>query len=68
MKPADKGSTTVVMSKDDYLTRVMHHLNNTQFHEKLSDDPTEQFSKEITFLLEEMKEKRVFEKESFCLL
>ena len=44
----------------------MHHLNNTQFYEKLSDDPTERFSKEITSLLEEMKEKRVLEKETFC--
>ena len=44
IKRADKGSATVVMSKDDYLTRVMSHLNNMQFYEKLSDDPTEQFS------------------------
>ena len=28
IKRADKGSATVVMSKDDYLTRVMSHLNN----------------------------------------
>ena len=31
IKPADKGSATVVMCKDDYLTRVMSHLDNTQF-------------------------------------
>ena len=49
----------VVMSKDDYITRVMHHLDNTQFYKKLADDPTERFSEEITSLLEEMKEKRV---------
>ena len=41
----------------------MDHLNNTQFYEKLSDGPTEQFSEEITSLLEEMREKRVLERE-----
>ena len=51
IKPADKGSATVVMSKDDYLTRVMDHLDNTQFYEKLSDDPKERFSEEITSLI-----------------
>ena len=68
IKPVDKGSATVVMSKDDYLTRVMDHLNNTQFYEKLSDDATEWFSEEITSLLEEMREKRVLERETFCFL
>ena len=68
IKPADKGSATVVMSKDDYLSRVMHHLNNTHFYEKLSDDPTERFTAEIRSLLEEMKDKKVLEKENFCFL
>ena len=68
IKPADKGSATVVMSKDDYLSRVMDHLNNTHFYEKLSDDPTERFTEEITSLLEEMKDKKVLEKETFCFL
>ena len=35
IKPADKGSTTVIMSLEDYLTKVMYHLNNDQFYEKL---------------------------------
>ena len=68
IKPDDKGSATVVMSKDDYLTRVMHHLDNIQLYEKWTDNPTEHFSEEITSLLEKMKEKRVLEKETFCFL
>ena len=36
IKPADKGSATVVMSKNDNLKRVMQHLNDTQFYERLS--------------------------------
>ena len=42
IKPLDKGSATVVMSLEDYLTKVMHHLNNEQFYEKLQCDPTQQ--------------------------
>ena len=56
IKPADKGLATVIMSKDDYLARVMSHLNNTQFYEKLAEDPTEQFSKEVTNYLSGMFE------------
>ena len=31
IEPADKGSAMVVMSKEDYLVKVMSHLQNTQF-------------------------------------
>ena len=65
IKIADKGSATVVMFKDDYLTRVMHHLHNTQLYKKLADDPTECFSVELTSFLEEIKEQRVLEKETY---
>ena len=30
IKWADKGSATIVMSKEDYITKVMQHLNNEQ--------------------------------------
>ena len=43
INPVDKRSATVVMSKDDYLTSVMHQLDNTQLYEKLTDDPTQHF-------------------------
>ena len=49
----------MVMSQDDYLTKVMNQLNNTQFYEKLSDDPMERLSEEITFLLKEMKKEGI---------
>ena len=68
IKPADWGLATVGMSKDDYLTRVMNHLNNTQFYEKLSDDPTERFSEQITSLLKVMEGKKALEKETFHFL
>ena len=50
IKRAEKGSATVVMSKEDYMTKVMQYLNNEQHHHKLDEDPTEQYAQEITFL------------------
>ena len=35
IKPLDKGSDTIVMFSEDYVTKVMCHLNNDQFYEKL---------------------------------
>ena len=68
IKPANKGLATVAMSKDNYLIRVMSHLNNTQFCEKLSEDPTERFSEEITSSLREMHERRVINRDTFEFL
>ena len=55
IKPADKGSATVIMSKEDYLTKVMGHLDIATFYEKLNDDPMERYSEEITSFLDHMK-------------
>ena len=68
IKPADKGSATVVMSLEDYLTKVMCHLNNDQFYEKLQHDPTEQFSDDITSLLADMFSRRVIDKHTLEFL
>ena len=70
IKPADKGVATVtcIMSRDDYLTRVMSHLDNTQFYEKLAEDPTEWFSKEVTNYLSSMFERNVLDKDTFQFL
>ena len=68
IKPADKGSATVIMSKEDYLTRVMDHVGNTQFYEKLSEDPTEQFSKELKIYLTGMFERNVLDRNTFEFL
>ena len=44
IKKADKGSATVVMSREDYVSKVMQHLNIEQHYKKLQEDPTELFS------------------------
>ena len=41
IKPADKGSGTVVMNRQDYINECYRQLNNQQFHKKVYADPTE---------------------------
>ena len=65
IKPVDKGSATVVMSLEDYRTKVMCHLNNDRFYEKLEYDPSEQFSQDITSLLADMPSRRVINKHTW---
>ena len=68
IKPAYKGLATVIMLKKDYLTRVMNHLSNSQFYEKLSEDPTERFSKEVTNYLSGIFERNVLNRDAFQIL
>ena len=63
------------MSKNDYLNRVMQHLNrvmqhlnNAQFYERLPDDPTQQFSEEVTESLAGMLERGVLDRDTFAYL
>ena len=50
IKPADKGSATVVMSRQDYLMKVMQHLDNRDFYERLD----EHLMNQLTSLLIDM--------------
>ena len=63
IKPADKGSATVIISKDDYETKVMDHLNNAQFY-----DPTRHSSEEIVSFLADMFERQIIDREAFDFL
>ena len=56
------------MSKEDYVKKVMGHLDNTLFYEKLSDNPTEWFSEEITSALAEMTKRKILDKDAFDFL
>ena len=40
IKPADKGSATVVMSRRDYFVKAMSHLENENFYRRLDEGPT----------------------------
>ena len=62
IKPADKGSATVVMSRRDYVAKVMSHLENENFYRRLDEDPTERFAEEVTSVLYNMTEKHLISK------
>ena len=47
IKKADKGSATVIMSREDYMNKARRHLNNRDHYLKPDDDPTQRFSLEI---------------------
>ena len=51
IKKADKGSATVIMSREDYIGNVRSHLDNEDHYLKLDDDPTQRFSLEIEQVL-----------------
>ena len=54
IKQADKGSATVVMSREDYVSKAMDHLDNTDYYQKLGEDPTKMFSEEVEQFLKGM--------------
>ena len=68
IKQADKGSATVVTLKEDYMTKVMQHLNNEQHNRKLDEDPTEQYAQEITTFLTNMVNRQFIDKDGYNYL
>ena len=44
---ADKGLTTVIMSREDYVREVKRHLQNPTNYKKLDEDPTGHFLREV---------------------
>lgn len=53
IKPADKGSDTVVMDRQNYLDECYRQLNNQHFYNKVTDDPTDDINKRARFWLKD---------------
>ena len=68
IKRADKGSATVVMSREDYISKVMNHLDNREHYQLLDDDPTADFSREIKNVLTDMYNRCSIDKETMLSL
>ena len=64
IKPADKGSATVVMSQEDYVTEAMRQLNREDHYLRLDKNPTTQFADEISKLLIDMKNRNSIDQET----
>ena len=62
IKPADKGSAVVVLSKDDYIKEAVRQLSNENHYRKLEKDPTSSYTAEIEKVVGKMYLNRVIEK------
>ena len=66
-KPADKGSATVVMSRQDCLTKVISQ--NEEFYLKLDEEPMSRYAEEVACILAEMTDRQVIDKKTFkCIV
>ena len=57
----------VVMSCEDYVTKVMKHLNNEEHYKKLQEDLTGLFSQHIKSYLLEMKSRHSIDEDTFSV-
>jgi hypothetical protein len=68
VKKADKGGSTVVWSKDKYVTEAYRQLDNDEFYQSLTFNPTEDLKTEMKGILTEAKENvYISDKEFNCL-
>lgn len=47
IKPADKGSATVIMSRENYVTEAMWQLNKEEHYRQLGQDPTLEYTTQL---------------------
>lgn len=56
---ADKGNTTVVMNKDDYVTRINNIIDDTTTYNIINKDPTNKLQKFNNDLVEELFKEKI---------
>ena len=59
IKPADKGSGTVVMDKTWYIDECNRQLNDSKFYKRLNEDITADIQKRVTFYVSRMYHDRL---------
>ena len=64
IKPGDKGSATVVMSRQDYLTKVMSHLQNKEFLSPAGWGTHIMLCQKNYVFFSEMTDRKFFDKET----
>ena len=57
IKPADKGGTIVIQNKYKYIAECERQLNNPQHYRTLTSDPTKEFFKQISQIMNIIDEK-----------
>ena len=68
IKPADKGSGTVVTDKQFYIDECNRQLTNTKFYEKHDNDTTNKVTRTVTRYLEQMKQNEDIDKDTYSYL
>ena len=68
IKPADKGSGTVVMDKQLYIDECNRQLTDTKFYEKHDNDITNKVTRTVTRYLEQMKQNKDIDKDTYSYL
>lgn len=58
IKPADKGSATVIMDRDDYIHEATRQLNDTQYYTQLQEPIYNDTAKQITDIINDMADKK----------
>ena len=56
------------MSRLDYFVKVMSHLENKSFYQRLDEDPTKRFAEEVTFVSLNMTDRFSISSEMFHYL
>ena len=64
IKPANKGSTVVVLSKEDYIEEADRQLNNHSYYQKLGADPDFRYASEIKSFINSMFARGQIEKKN----
>ena len=59
IKPADKGSAVVVLSKEDYIENAQNQLSNANHYERLASDPTPTYAAKMKQFVISMFERRL---------
>ncbi len=68
IKPADKGSAIVVLSKEAYMAEAYRQLSDTRYYRKLDLDPTAQHTEQVRELVLEMFKGDHISKDTFKYL
>ena len=64
IKPADKGSAVVVLSKEDYIKEANRQLNESVYYRKLPADPTSQYTTEVKQCVDSMYQRKLIDKKT----
>lgn len=64
IKPADKGSATIVMSEEAYIAEAYRQLTDSRYYHKLDEDPTQDHADRVKDLLQEMSDNGHFQRDT----